>query len=151
MKTKTNSIRAFVLGPAVLAAAVGLALTTAGCVVDTGPNYGYGVNCQSDLYVPWQIENPAGGPVTCDAAGAATVVIDVDGTKYPQTCPPALAYGSQDILLQANYATYDVTVNLYDQGGNALAVPQTVSVNVQSCGSYTTPGAATLVVTPPAQ
>ncbi len=151
MKRKTNSIRAFVLGPVVFAAAVGLALTATGCVVDTGPGYGYGVNCQSDLYVPWQIENPAGGPVTCDGAGAATVVIDVDGAKYPQTCPPAMSYGSQDILLQANYSTYDVTVNLYDQGGNALAVPQTVSVNVQSCGSYTTPGAALLVVTPPAQ
>ncbi len=144
---KTNSFRAFVL-PVIFAAAAGLALTTSGCVVDTGP--GYGVNCQSDLYVPWQIENPAGGAVTCGGAGAATVVITIDGVDYPQTCPTAMSYGSQDILLQSNYASYDVTVNLYDQAGTALAVPQAVTVSVNGCGSYTTPGPATLVVTPPA-
>ena len=70
-----------------------------GCVVDSGPGYGYG-GCQPDVFVDWQIQNPAGGAVTCDAVGAKTVVIDIDGADFPQTCPDGYSYGSQDILLQ---------------------------------------------------
>ena len=147
---KTNCLRAFVLGPVLFALAVGLALTASGCVVDSGPGYGYG-GCQPDVFVDWQIQNPAGGQVTCDAAGAATVVIDIDGADYPQTCPDGYSYGSQDILLQQANASYNITVNLEDKTGAALAVPQTTSLNVSSCQSYATPGPAILVVTPPAQ
>jgi hypothetical protein len=145
----TKSFRTLTLGTVLCAAAVGLALTASGCVVDTGPGYGNG--CQSDLFVDWQIQNVAGGLVTCDAAGAATVVIDIDGVKYPQTCNAGQSFGNQDILLTTNYATYDVTVDLEDSGGNALAVPQKTTVNVTSCGSYATPGPAIMVLTPPTQ
>ena len=147
----TKSFRTLALGPLLLAAVVGLGLALSGCVVDTTPNGGYGYGCQSDLYVDWQIQNPAGGAVTCAAAGAASVVINIDGVNYPQTCVANKSFGNQDIILQQNYASYNVTVNLEDASGNALAVPQTTSVNVTSCGSYQTPGAALLVVTPPAQ
>jgi hypothetical protein len=149
----TKSFRTLTLGSLLCAAAVGLALTASGCVVDTGPGNGngYGYGCQSDLFVDWQIENLKGGFVTCAAAGAATVVIDIDGTPYPQTCESIQTSGSQDIPLQANYATYDVTVSLEDASGYPLATPQVTSVNVTSCGSYRTPGPATLVVTPTAQ
>ncbi len=148
---KTNSIRAFLLGPVLFAAAVGLAVTASGCVVDTGP--GYGVNCESDLIVPWQIQNEAGAAVTCDAAGAATVVVSFTDanngqTNFPQPCQAGRSAGSQDILLQQNYSSYDLTVNLYDGSGNPLAVPQEATINVNSCGTYTTPGPALLVVTP---
>jgi hypothetical protein len=146
---KTNSIRAFVLGPVLCAAAVGLALTTSSCIGDPGSGYYYDTNCQSDLYVPWQIQNPAGAAVTCGSAGAATVVIDINGSKYPQSCTSSLSYGSNDLLLPANNSTYDVTVSLYDADGNALAVPQEVTIGVGGCGSYQTPGPALLVVTPP--
>ena len=78
-------------------------------------------------------------------------MIDIDGAKYPQTCPAGYSYGSQDIFLQQNYASYNVTVNLEDMNGNALAVPQTTKVDVGTCGTYYTPGPAVLVVTPPAQ
>ena len=147
----TKSFRTLALGPLLLAAVVGLGLALSGCVVDTTPNGGYGYGCQSDLFVDWQIQNVAGGSVTCDAINPAQVVIDIDGAKYPQTCPAGYSYGNQDILLQANYASYNVTVNLEDMNGNALAVPQTTKVDVTSCGSYATPGPAILVVTPPAQ
>ncbi len=149
----TKSFRTLALGPTLLAAVVGLGLALSGCVVDTTPNdgYGYGYGCQSDLYVDWQIQNPAGGSVTCAAAGAATVVINIDGVNYPQTCPPSKVLGYQDIALQQNYASYNVTVNLEDANGNALAVPQTTSIDVTVCDSYKTPGPALLVVTPPAQ
>jgi hypothetical protein len=145
----TKSFRTLTLGSVLFAAAVGLALTASGCVVGTGADDGYG--CQSDLWVDWQIQNPAGGFVTCDAAGAATVVIDIDGAKYPQTCKAGQSSGSKDIALQANYATYYVTVNLEDANGAPLAVPQTTNVAVTSCGTYQTPGPAILVVTPPTQ
>ena len=147
----TKSFRTLALGPLLLAAVVGLGLALSGCVVDTTPNGGYGYGCQSDLYVDWQIQNVAGGSVTCDAINPAQVVIDIDGAKYPQTCPAGFSYGNQDILLQANYASYNVTVNLEDMNGNALAVPQTTKIDVTSCGSYATPGPAILVVTPPTQ
>ena len=128
-----------------------MALTLSGCVVDTSPNDGYGYGCQSDLVVDWQIQNVAGGSVTCDAINPAQVVIDIDGAKYPQICPAGYSFGSQDIVLQQNYASYNVTVNLEDMNGNALAVPQTTSVAVGACGTYYTPGPALLIVTPPAQ
>lgn len=147
----TKSFRTLALGPLLLAAVVGLGLTLSGCVVDTSADDGYGYGCQSDLYVDWQIQNPAGGSVTCAAAGAATVVINIDGVNYPQACPPDKVLGHQDIALQQNYASYNVTVNLEDASGNALAVPQTTSVDVAACGSYQTPGPALLVVTAPAQ
>jgi hypothetical protein len=146
----TKSFRTLALGPLLFAAVAGIALTLSGCVVDTGPNDGYGYGCQSDLFVDWQIQNPAGGAVTCAAAGAATVVINIDGVSYPQNCMPDTSFGNQDIVLQQNYASYNVTVNLEDASGNALAVPQTTSVNVTACASYQTPGPAILVVTPPA-
>lgn len=147
----TKSFRTLALGPLLFAAIAGLGLALSGCVVDSGPNGGYGYGCQSDLVVNWQIQNPAGGAVTCDAINPAQVVIDIDGVKYPQNCPAGFSYGDQDIALQTNYATYDVTVNLEDMNGNPLAVPQTTNVNVASCGTYYTPGPAILVVTPPAQ
>ncbi|HEX3902802.1 MAG TPA: hypothetical protein VH853_08115 [Polyangia bacterium] len=146
----TNCLRAFILGPVLFALAVGLALTASGCVVDGGPSYGYG-GCQPDVFVDWQIQNPAGGQVTCDAVGAATVVIDIDGADYPQSCPAGYSYGSQDILLQQTNASYNITVNLEDKNGVALAVPQTTTLDAASCQSYATPGPAILVVTPPTQ
>ncbi len=147
----TKSFRTLALRPLLLAAVAGLGLALSGCVVDTTPNGGYGYGCQSDLFVDWQIQNVAGGAVTCDAINPAQVVIVIDGVPYPQNCPAGFSYGNQDILLQANYASYNVTVNLEDMNGNALAVPQTTTVDVTSCGSYATPGPAILVVTPPAQ
>jgi hypothetical protein len=144
MKT-THRVRPFVLGPVLLAAAVGLALTSSGCVVD--PGRGYGSDCQSILEVDWQIQNPSGGLVTCDAAGAATVVTTIDGVNYPQMCKAGFSYGYQDIPLQSNYASYNVTVNLEDSVGTSLAQVST-TVDVTYCSTYYTPGPAPLVVQP---
>jgi hypothetical protein len=147
----TKSFRTLALGPVLFAVVGGLGLALSGCVVDSSQDDGYGYGCQSDLYVDWQIQNPAGGSVTCAAAGAASVVINIDGVNYPQTCPSDKVLGHQYIALQQNYASYNVTVNLEDASGNALAVPQTTSIDVTVCGHYQTPGPALLVVTPPAQ
>ena len=109
-----------------------------------------GDGCQSDLFVDWQIQSPTGAAVTCDAIQATEVVVNIDGASYPQACPSGRSSGRQDILLGQNHATYDLTVNLEDSNGSALAVPQTTTVSVGSCGSYERPGPAILVVTPPA-
>ena len=146
----TKSFRTLALGPLLLAAVVGLGLALSGCVVDTTPERRLRLRVPVQFFVDWQIQNVAGGSVTCDAI-TRQVVIDIDGAQSPQTCPAGYSYGNQDILLQANYASYNVTVNLEDMNGNALAVPQTTKVDVTSCGSYATPGPAILVVTPPAQ
>jgi len=142
MKT-TNRVRPFVLGPVLLAAAVVLALTSSGCVVDTSSD------CQSILEVDWQIQNSAGGFVTCDAAGAATVVITIDGVNYPQMCQAGFSYGYKDIPLQSNYASYNVTVNLEDAGGIPLAPQVATTIDVTYCSTYYTPGPAPLVVQTP--
>ena len=63
----TKSFRTLALRPLLFATVAGLALAVSGCVVDSNPNDGYGYGCQSDLVVDWQIQNPAGGSVTCDA------------------------------------------------------------------------------------
>ena len=148
----TKSFRTLALGPLLFAAVAGIALTLSGCVVDTSPNDGYGYGCQSDLVVDWQIQNVGGrlGHLRRHQP-RRQVVIDIDGAKYPQICPAGHSFGSQDIVLQQNYASYNVTVNLEDMNGNALAVPQTTSVDVEACGTYYTPGPALLIVTLPAQ
>lgn len=110
-----------------------------------------GGGCRSDLFVDWQIQSATGAAVTCDAIHAAEVVVNIDGAIFPQACSSGRSSGSQDLLLQANYATYHVTVNLVDVSGNALAVPQATTIDVTSCGSYATPGPAILVVSPPTQ
>ena len=64
----TKSFRTLALGPVLFAVVAGLGLALSGCVVDSSPNDGYGYGCQSNLVVDWQIQNPAGGSVTCAAA-----------------------------------------------------------------------------------
>lgn len=135
----TMTARAFGLRPLLLAATVGLGLTASGCLVDSS-------DCAPDLFVDWQIQNPMGGLVTCGGAGAATVVVDIDGVTYPQVCPAGRSYGSEDIPLQSSDAQYDVKVSLQDPTGAPLAVPQETTVNVQACSTYATPGPAILVV-----
>jgi hypothetical protein len=119
--------------------------------VDGGSGGIDGGGCLSDLFVDWQIQNPAGGAVTCDAIHATEVVVNIDGLNHAQVCPSGHSSGSQDIVLQENDATYEVTVNLLDMNGNALAVPQTTTINVVGCASYETPGPAILVASPPTQ
>jgi hypothetical protein len=156
MKT-TSRIRNFTrtsFRVVLLVGAAALAVTTSGCIVDdSGPGYGGG--CTPDLFVDWQIQNSAGAPVTCAGAGAATVVVTVSGAAYaqpvdyPQVCVANQTYSSVDLLL-AGGGIYDVTVSLYDATGNSLAPAQSISLDINSCGSYQTPSAALLVVSPPA-
>ena len=144
--TSTREIRSFGLTSLLLLGAVALAATASGCVIDNGTGCGGGFG--PDLFVDWQIQNSAGAPVTCAGAGAATVVVTVDKVNYPQTCVATQSGSSVDVPLQGS-GTYDVTVSLYDATGNSIAPAQSISVSVSSCGSYSTPSPALLVVSPP--
>ncbi len=138
-----------------LAGLLMLAITASGCVIDPGPNSNYGNGdgdpCYPDLVVGWQIQNSAGALVTCAGAGAATVNATVNGSAWPQACPPADASGSIDVPL-AGRGSYDLTVSLFAADGTSLATPQEYSppLQINNCTTSYTPSPAILVVSPPA-
>jgi hypothetical protein len=140
--TITNRIRKLGLTAALGAAAVVLAVTASGCFGGNG-------GCLPDVFVDWQIQNSAGAPVTCAGAGAATVVINIDGVVDQHSCQPGASEGAYDEPLQSS-GTYNISVSLFDAGGNSLAPAQSITLDVQSCGSAETPMPAVLVVSPTA-
>jgi hypothetical protein len=85
--------------------------------------------------------------VTCAGAGAATVLVTIDSTPYPQTCVSTESTGHIDPFLQGS-GTYNVTVALFDDQGNSLAPAQSISLDINGCGSFETPSPAVLVVSP---
>lgn len=94
-----------------LLAAVGLAASVAGCVIDESGN-----RCQPYLTVPWTVvDNATNATISCSDASATTVEIDVNGVPFTQTCPTNATGGSVDILLDGSgrYA-----VDAYLLGGN---------------------------------
>lgn len=146
--TTTSRIRNFGLTSVrlvLVAGAVALAVTTSGCIIDdTGSGYGGG--CATSLFVDWQIQNSAGAPVTCAGAGAATVLVTVDTVNYQQTCPPSSSQGFYQVPIQGS-GTYNITVGLFDAGGNSLAPALTTSLD--SCYTNETPTPAVMVVSSP--
>ena len=145
-KIRNSGISSVLFG--VFAGAVGLAVTTSGCVIDSGPDSGYGGGCEPDLLVDWQIQTSTQAPVTCGGAGAATVVVTVGTSSTQLTCAPDKSEDSFDVLLLGQ-GMYNVTVGLFDAKGNSLAPAQSISVDANSCGSFYTPSPALLVVSPP--
>ena len=145
--TTTSRLRSFAWRSLLFAGVAALAVTASGCYGDSGYNNGYGGGCSPDLLVDWQIQNSTGAPVTCVGAGAATVLVTIDSTPYPQPCVSTDSTGYIDPLLQGT-GTYSVTVGLFDDKGNSLAAAQSVSLDINGCGSFQTPGPAVLVVSP---
>jgi hypothetical protein len=147
--TTTSRLRNFAWRSLLFAGVAALAVTASGCYGDSGyNNNGYGGSgCSPDLFVDWQIQNSTGAPVTCTGAGAATVLVTIDSAPYPQKCVPSDSTGFIDPFLQGT-GTYNVTVALFDDQGNSLAPAQSVSLDINSCGSFQTPGPAVLVVSP---
>ena len=71
------------LGTLAILAAVGLAATVSGCVIDDS-NPSYSGNCTpTDIYVDWQLLDVNGTPITCAAAGVATMQATVNGMSNP--------------------------------------------------------------------
>lgn len=134
-----------------LAGPIAIALAGSGCVVDTGPDTGDGTGgaCYPNLILDYEIQNAAGGPVTCGGAGALTVQATVDGVMFPAACPTNSSAGSVTVPLQG-LGTYNATIDVYDSQGNALAPAQSTSFSISSCGDTETQTPAILVVSPPA-
>ena len=146
MKSKrTRSVWA----PLFLAGPIVLALAGSGCVVETGPDSGDGTGgpCYPNLILDYEIQNAAGGPVTCDGAGAVTVQAPVDGVMFQMACPANSSAGSLTVPLQG-LGTYNATIDVYDRTGSALAPAQSSSFSIDSCGDTETQTPAILVVTP---
>lgn len=135
------------LTPLFLAATAGLALAGSGCVVETGPdNGGYaGGGCYPNLIVDYVLQDAAGAPVTCAAAGGITVRSNVDGFVASVPCQADASAGSITVPLQG-LGTYYVSINVYDGQGTALASPQSSAFNITTCGDTETQTPAVLVV-----
>ena len=145
--TTTSRLRSFAWRSLLFAGVAALAVTASGCFGNDGYNNGYGGGCSPDLFVDWQIQNNTGAPVTCAGAGAATVMVSIDSAPYPVPCVSTESTGHIDPLLQGT-GTYNVTVALFDAQGNSLAPAQSISLDVNGCGSFETPSPAVLVVSP---
>ncbi len=140
------------LTPVFLTTITLLAVAGSGCIVETGPdNGGYngGGSCYPNLIVDYEIQDAAGGPVTCAAAGVLTVQANVDGYLFTSPCPADASAGSITVPLQG-LGTYDVSVNLFDSHAAALASPQTSAFNITTCGDTETQTPAIFVVSPAA-
>ncbi|HVY37691.1 MAG TPA: hypothetical protein VHM31_07140 [Polyangia bacterium] len=133
----------FLVGP------IAIALAGSGCVVETGPDDGAGGSCYPNLILDYEIQNAAGGPVTCAGAGAVTVQATVDGVMFPVSCPANSSAGSVTVPLQG-LGTYNATIDVYGSKGNPLAPAQSTSFSIGSCGDTETQTPAILVVSPPA-
>ena len=145
--TTTSRLRSFAWRSLLFSGVAALAVAASGCYGNDGYKNGYGGGCQTDLFVDWQIQNSTGAPVTCAGAGAATVQVTIDSTPYPQTCVSTDSSNFVDLPLQGT-GTYSVTVGLFDDKGSSLAAAQSISLDVNGCGSFQTPGPALLVVSP---
>jgi hypothetical protein len=146
--TTTSRLRNFAWRSLLFAGLAALAVTASGCFGNDGYNNGYGGGgCSPDLFVDWQIQNSTGAPVTCGGAGAATVLVTIDSAPYPQPCVSTESTGHIDPFLTGT-GTYNVTVALFDAQGNSLAPAQSISLDINGCGSFDTPSPAVLVVSP---
>jgi hypothetical protein len=103
-----------------------VALAAAGC------GGGGGSSTCARIQAEWTIlQTNTTTPLTCDQAGAASVVIHAGGlTSPPIPCSsfsgisPALATGS-----------YDVSLDLLDAGGNVIDSSGSMTVTLRSCGT----------------
>jgi hypothetical protein len=131
-----------------LAGTVALALGGAGCVIETGPDGGGYGGCYPNLILDYALQDGTGAPITCAAAGAASVQANVDGVVFPATCPRDASAGSIFVPLQGP-GLYNATVNVFDRQGNPLATAQSSSFNITTCGDTESETPAVLVVAAP--
>jgi hypothetical protein len=133
-------------GLAILAVAAGLAGTVSGCVIDGSNSTGPGGVCAPDLLVDWQLVDSSNTPITCAAAGVATVQATVNGTAWSQTCLPNESFDTIDVPLAAT-GHYTVSVDAFDSAGTAReTAQQTIDLQIVSCGTSEVPSPAVLTI-----
>jgi hypothetical protein len=132
------------LGTLAILAAAAVAATVSGCVIDTtGSGTG---GCAPDLLVDWQLVDANNTPITCAAAGVATVQALVNGTAWSQTCLPNESFDTIDVPL-AGTGTYEVSVDAFDSAGKAReTAQQTIDLQIVSCGTSEVQSPAVLTI-----
>jgi hypothetical protein len=132
----TSRIRKIAQTPAVfralLAVALGLALSASGCIIDDSG--GPGPGCFPDLTLSYVIsDNATGTQISCATAGADTVRVTINGTPIDYPCNTGA--GQQALTIQLDQpGTVDVFVELYGSSQLLSSVP-TMTVQV-GCGGY---------------
>jgi hypothetical protein len=128
----TSRIRKFAQTPALLAVALGLALSASGCIIDDSG--GPGAGCYPDLSLSYVITDYAtGSTISCATAGADTVRFVVNGSAVDKDCNTGAVV--QPVTIPLNQTgTVDVYVELYGAGQLLSSVP-TMTVQV-GCGGY---------------
>jgi hypothetical protein len=124
---------------------VGLVVSGSACVVDEGAPAA--AVCTPDLYVNWQVTEVLNGvpdrPITCDYAGATTVVGQVGGISASVPCPAGVSRGAPLYFPLPRTDNYYVSVQLLDASGNVLSQlggdPSGPSIYVDCSGSTQTP------------
>ena len=138
MKITRRTSRSFQF-PMVLAAALVLAASSVGCVIDGSDSGPPPPTCSPLLVVPWAIFNnascpppgvsgPCTQPITCATAGAAGLDLDVNGTLADSPiCPASSSTGFLQSLL-GGAGTYEIDVYLVDATGGILSFIEAADV-----------------------
>ncbi len=131
MKATTGTRRSL-RAPLLLAACLGLAASTSGCIIDDSGS------CDPTIFVPWSLERNL-APVTCASAGAFYVEAFVNSQAFEVDCLAAQTLGTAAIPV-AGAGDYTIVMSLLD--ANRLdVVPPTPAMTVRlqsACGSLTT-------------
>ena len=135
--------------PLLLAAALGLALSSAGCVIDGDGDGGGGCFANPILFVPWRVVNNANDrPITCATAGATSIEMDVLGRQsntFSDVCLPTESGGIFQVTLPEP-GTYSVDLFLF--GAPAEPISSFRGPTFDVCGDFTTPDIVLPVVLP---
>jgi len=130
--------------PALLAVALGLALSASGCIIDdTG---GPGPGCFPDLTLSYVVlDNATGNAISCAAAGADTVRVTANGQALDYVCDAGAS--PRTLVVQFDQAGYvDVYVELYGNGKLLSHVNGPMTGLYVGCSGYVIPDPAELPV-----
>jgi hypothetical protein len=112
---------------------------TAGSQGGTGEG-GSSQPCQPQLHVPFQVvDNATDVPITCGAAGAGDVELDINGADtvtYVQACVATDTDGEFSVVLSTG-GRYTLDVFLTDTNNAVLSEAHTPTIDV-GCPSFTT-------------
>lgn len=139
----TSRIRKSAQTPALLAVALGLAVSASGCIIDDSG--GTGPGCYPELTLSYVVlDNATNNAISCATAGADTVRISVNGYPVDYTCNTGA--GAQTVVIPLDYpGDVNVYVELFGNGQSLSHVNQGMTVYV-GCNGYVIPQAAELPV-----
>jgi len=118
--------------PALLALALGLALSASGCIIDDSG--GSGPSCYPDLQLSYVVlDNATGNAISCAYAGADTVRVTVNGRAVDFVCDAGPSPRTIVIPLDQP-GDVDVYVELFGNGQSLSHVNMGMSIFVDCYG-----------------